>query len=399
MHSRNKYSKKLELYALKPLIKVLTGMRRVGKSTLLKFHGKTLRAKFPSAVVLEIDKESMEWDHIRTGKDLYEFVIAEIEGKSGPFVLMVDEVQDIEDWERGVASLFNRGDVDVYLTGSNARVFSTELSTRLSGRHIEIPVHPLVYPEFLEFSGLLDGDEAWGRFLLQGGMPGIHAISKEDKVVFEYLGAVADTVVLKDVIQRHAIRNPRLLQRLLHFALDTSGSPLSAKRIADYLKSQNIRCSVDTILEYLAFFVDARVVSRISRHDLRGKKVLEVHEKYYAADHGLRNAILGHRAQDIGIQLETIVCNHLLATGHKVEVGRWDAYEVDFVATQNGMRTDIQVAYLLSDGKTLEREIRPLRAIGDNYPRLLLSMDTHFREDHEGIRWMNVREFTKSFAV
>jgi predicted AAA+ superfamily ATPase len=271
----------LELYALKPLIKVLTGMRRVGKSTLLKFHGKTLRAKFPSAVVLEIDKESMEWDHIRTGKDLYEFVIAEIEGKSGPFVLMVDEVQDIEDWERGVASLFNRGDVDVYLTGSNARVFSTELSTRLSGRHIEIPVHPLVYPEFLEFSGLLDGDEAWGRFLLQGGMPGIHAISKEDKVVFEYLGAVADTVVLKDVIQRHAIRNPRLLQRLLHFALDTSGSPLSAKRIADYLKSQNIRCSVDTILEYLAFFVDARVVSRISRHDLRGKKVLEVHEKYY----------------------------------------------------------------------------------------------------------------------
>ena len=384
---------------MKPLIKVLTGMRRVGKSTLLKFHGKTLRAKFPSAVVLEIDKESMEWDHIRTGKDLYEFVIAEIEGKSGPFVLMVDEVQDIEDWERGVASLFNRGDVDIYLTGSNARVFSSELSTRLSGRHIEIPIHPLVYPEFLEFSGLVDANEAWGRFLLQGGMPGIHAISKEDKVVFEYLGAVADTVVLKDVIQRHAIRNPRLLQRLLHFALDTSGSPLSAKRIADYLKSQNIRCSVDTILEYLAFFVDARVVSRFSRHDLRGKRVLEVHEKYYAADHGLRNAILGHRAQDIGIQLETIVCNHLLATGHKVEVGRWDAYEVDFVATKDGLRTDIQVAYLLADEKTLEREIRPLRAIGDNYPRLILSMDTHFREDHEGIRWMNVRKFTQEFGI
>ena len=160
----------------------------------------------------------MVWDHIQTGKDLYEYVIGEIEGKSGPFVLMVDEVQDIEDWERGVASLFNRGDVDIYLTGSNARVFSSELSTRLSGRHIEIPIHPLVYPEFLEFSGLVDADEAWGRFLLQGGMPGIHAISKEDKVVFEYLTAVADTVVLKDVIQSNAIRNQRLLQRLLHFA-------------------------------------------------------------------------------------------------------------------------------------------------------------------------------------
>jgi predicted AAA+ superfamily ATPase len=399
VYSRRKYSEKLDLYAFKPLIKVLTGMRRVGKSTLLKSHAEALRKNLSSARILAIDKESMEWDHLRTGKELHEFAIANFEGQRGPYVLMVDEVQDIEDWERGIASLFNRADVDIYITGSNARVFSSELSTRLSGRHVEIPVHPLVYPEFLDFSDLSDGDEAWGRFLRQGGMPGIHAISREDKVVLEYLASVADTVVLKDVIQRHAIRNPRLLQRLLHFALDTSGSPLSAKRIADYLKSQNIRCSVDTILEYLAFFVDARVLSRLSRHDLRGKRVLEVHEKYYSADHGLRNAMLGHRAQDIGIQLETIVCNHLLATGHKVEVGRWDAYEVDFVATKDGLRTDIQVAYLLSDEKTLEREIRPLRAIGDNYPRMLLSMDSYFREDHEGILWMNIREFVRTFAL
>jgi len=381
------------------LIKVLTGMRRVGKSTLLKLHAEGLRKKFPSAEILEIDKESMDWDHIQTGKELYEFTVAKFQDKKGPLVVMVDEVQDIEDWERGVASLFNKGNVDIYLTGSNAKVFSSELSTRLSGRHIEIPVHPLVYSEFLQFSGLPEGEDAWGRFLRQGGMPGIHSISKDDEAIFAYLGAVADTVVLKDVIQRHSIRNPRLLQRLLQFVLDTSGSPLSAKRIADYLKSQNTRCSVDTILEYLAFFVDARVVDRVCRHDLRGKRVLEVHEKYYAADHGLRNAILGHRVQDIGIQLETIVCNHLLATGHKVEVGRWDAYEVDFVATKGGVRTDIQVAYLLADEKTLERELRPLRAIGDNYPRLVLSMDSHFREDHEGIRWMNVRKFTQEFGI
>ena len=374
-------------------------MRRVGKSTLLKLNAEGLRKKFPSAEILEIDKESMDWDHIQTGKELYEFTVAKFQDKKGPLVVMVDEVQDIEDWERGVASLFNKGNVDIYLTGSNAKVFSSELSTRLSGRHIEIPVHPLVYSEFLQFSGLPDGEDAWGRFLRQGGMPGIHSISKDDEAIFAYLGAVADTVVLKDVIQRHSIRNPRLLQRLLQFVLDTSGSPLSAKRIADYLKSQNTRCSVDTILEYLAFFVDARVVDRVCRHDLRGKRVLEVHEKYYAADHGLRNAILGHRVQDIGIQLETIVCNHLLATGHKVEVGRWDAYEVDFVATKGGVRTDIQVAYLLADEKTLERELRPLRAIGDNYPRLILSMDSHFREDHEGIRWMNVRKFTQEFGI
>jgi predicted AAA+ superfamily ATPase len=399
VYSRNKYSERLELYAFKPLIKVLTGMRRVGKSTLLRLHAEGLRKKFPSAEILEIDKESMDWDHIQTGKELYEFTVAKFQDKKGPLVVMVDEVQDIEDWERGVASLFNKGNVDIYLTGSNAKVFSSELSTRLSGRHIEIPVHPLVYSEFLQFSGLPDGEDAWGRFLRQGGMPGIHSISKDDEAIFAYLGAVADTVVLKDVIQRHSIRNPRLLQRLLQFVLDTSGSPLSAKRIADYLKSQNTRCSVDTILEYLAFFVDARVVDRVCRHDLRGKRVLEVHEKYYAADHGLRNAILGHRVQDIGIQLETIVCNHLLATGHKVEVGRWDAYEVDFVATKGGVRTDIQVTYLLADEKTLERELRPLRAIGDNYPRLVLSMDSHFREDHEGIRWMNVRKFTQEFGI
>lgn len=399
MYSRRKYSEKLELYAFKPLVKVLTGMRRVGKSTLLKSHSEALRKQFPSAEILVIDKESMNWDHIRTGKDLHEFATGFFHAKAGPYVLMVDEVQDIEDWDRGVASLFNRGDVDIYLTGSNARFFSSELSTRLSGRHLEIPVHPLIYPEFLQFSGMQEGFESWERFLRQGGMPGIHAISMDDRVVLEYLGAIADTVVLKDVIQRHAIRSPRLLQRLLHFALDTSGSPLSAKRIADYLKSQNIRCSVDTILEYLAFFVDARVVNRIARHDLRGKRVLEVHEKYYAADHGLRNAILGSRAQDIGIQLETILCNHLLATGHKVEVGRWDNYEVDFVATKDGLRTDIQVAYMLSDEKTLERELRPLRSIGDNYPRWILSMDAHFRGDHEGIQWMNIREFVGSFSL
>ncbi|MFM8717078.1 MAG: ATP-binding protein [Spartobacteria bacterium] len=378
---------------------MLTGMRRVGKSTLLRSHAGALRRMFPAVEILVVDKESLDWDHIRTGKELHEFACGFFQGKSGPYVLMVDEVQDIEEWDRGVASLFNRGDVDIYITGSNARVFSSELSTRLSGRHIEIPVHPLVYPEFLEFSGLPDGEVAWGKFFRQGGMPGIHAISSDDKVVFEYLGSVADTVVLKDVIQRHAIRNPRLLQKLLHFALDTSGSPLSAKRIADYLKSQNIRCSVDTILEYLEFFVDARVLGRLSRHDLRGKRVLEVHEKYYAADHGLRNAILGHRAQDIGIQLETMICNHLLATGHKVEVGRWDAYEVDFVASKGGMRTDIQVAYLLADEKSLKRELRPLWSIGDNYPRMLLSMDENFREDHEGIRSLNIKEFIRTFGL
>jgi hypothetical protein len=399
VHSRNFYLQKLEAYAFKPLIKVLTGMRRVGKSTLLKTHARNLLAKHPQATILEIDKESMEWDAIRTGNDLHDSAIKEFHGKPTPHVVMVDEVQDIEDWERGAASLFNRGDIDIYLTGSNARVFSSELSTRLSGRHLEIPVHPLVYPEFLQFTGMPDGEEAWGRFIRQGGMPGIHAISSDDKIVFEYLAAVADTAVLKDVIHRHQIRNPRLLQRLLHFALDTSGSPLSAKRIADYLKSQNIRCSVDTILEYLEFFVDARVLSRVCKHDLRGKRVLEVHEKYYAADHGLRNAILGPRAQDIGIQLETLICNHLLATGHRVEVGRWNDYEIDFVATKDGRRTDIQVSYLLADEKTLQRELRPLRIIGDNYPRLLLSMDHHFREDHEGIQWINIREFTKSFGL
>ncbi len=396
MHSRNKYTDWLNRFAFKPVIKVLTGMRRVGKSTLLRLQAEELRRSNAEVTILEIDKESMDWDRIRTGEDLHELAKVTFAGRPGPCVLMVDEVQEIADWERAVASILKSGKADIYVTGSNARVFSTELSDRLSGRHVEMPVHPLTYPEFLEFSGGQESPELFARFLRHGGMPGLHAISTEDVTVFDYLRAVGDTVVLKDVVSRHEVRNVRLLGSLLRFVLDTSGSPLSAKRIADYLKSQNIRTSVDTVLEYLEYFVDARVLHRIRRHDLRGRKILEVNDNFYAADGGLRNAILGHRAQDIGIQLENAVCNHLLAGGFSVEVGRWGDYEIDFVATKDSARTYIQVAYLLPEPETLERELRPLRAIDDQYPRLLLTMDQQFREDHEGVRWQNIREFLRS---
>ena len=393
MHSRKKYIAWLDQFAFKPVIKVITGMRRVGKSTLLRLQADAIRARDPKIPILTVDKESMDWDQVRTGEDLHRLVKSEF--AAGPGVLMLDEVQEISGWERAVASLMKNGKADIYVTGSNARVFSSELSSRLSGRHVELAVHPLTYAEFLEFSGELDSGDAFARFLRHGGMPGLHAISREDATVFDYLRAIGDTVVLKDVVTRHQIRNVRLLGSLLRFVLDTSGSPLSAKRIADYLKSQNIRTSVDTVLEYLGHFVDARVLHRIRRHDLRGRRILEVNEKFFAADGGLRNAILGHRVQDIGIQLETAVCNHLLAGGFSVEVGRWGDYEVDFVATKDSSRTYIQVAYLVPTPETLERELRPLRAINDNHPRLLLSMDENFREDHDGIRWRNIRDFLR----
>ena len=370
-------------------------MRRVGKSTLLQLQAESIRARDPHVPILVIDKESMDWDQVRTGEDLHHRVKAEFGGRPG--VLMLDEVQEISGWERAVASLLKSASADIYVTGSNARVFSSELSDRLSGRHVELSVHPLTYAEFLEFSGEGDAREPFARFLRHGGMPGLHAISREDTMVFDYLRAIGDTVVLKDVVTRHQIRNVRLLGSLLRFVLDTSGSPLSAKRIADYLKSQNIRTSVDTVLDYLGYFVDARVLHRVRRHDLRGRRILEINDKYFAADVGLRNAILGHRGQDIGIQLETAVCNHLLAGGFSVEVGRWGEYEVDFVATREAARLYVQVAYLLPTAETLERELRPLRAVDDHHPRLLLSMDENFRPDHDGIRWCNVRDFLREF--
>ena len=393
VHSRRKYLDWLDLFAFKPVIKVITGMRRVGKSTLLRLQAEALRRRDARIPILVIDKESMDWDHVRTGEDLHRLAKAEFSGRPG--VLMLDEVQEITGWERAVASLSKTGAADVYVTGSNARVFSSELSDRLSGRHVELAVHPLRYSEFLDFAAEGDSVQAFARFVRQGGLPGLHAISRDDAAVFDYLRAIGDTVVLKDVVTRHQIRNARLLGNLLRFVLDTSGSPFSAKRIADYLKAQHIRTSVDTVLEYLGYFVDARVLHRIRRHDLRGRKILEVNDKFFAADGGLRNAILGHRAQDIGIQLETAVCNHLLAGGFSVEVGRWGDYEIDFVATKDAERIYVQAAYLLPTAETLERELRPLRAISDNHPRLLLSMDENFREDHEGIRWRNVRNFLR----
>ena len=203
-------------------------MRRVGKSTLLRLQCESLRRRNSEITLLEIDKESMDWDNIRTGVELHELAKITFEGKQGPCVLMVDEVQEIEGWERAVASILKSGKADIYVTGSNARVFSTELSDRLSGRHVEMSVHPLTYAEFLEFASETDSDAVFARFLRHGGMPGLHAISTEDATVFDYLRAIADTVVLKDVISRHEVRNVRLLSNLLRFVLDTSGSPLSA---------------------------------------------------------------------------------------------------------------------------------------------------------------------------
>ena len=256
----------------------------MGKSTLLQLQAESIRARDPHVPILVIDKESMDWDQVRTGEDLHHRVKAEFGGRPG--VLMLDEVQEISGWERAVASLLKSASADIYVTGSNARVFSSELSDRLSGRHVELSVHPLTYAEFLEFSGEGDAREPFARFLRHGGMPGLHAISREDTMVFDYLRAIGDTVVLKDVVTRHQIRNVRLLGSLLRFVLDTSGSPLSAKRIADYLKSQNIRTSVDTVLDYLGYFVDARVLHRVRRHDLRGRRILEINDKYFAADDG-----------------------------------------------------------------------------------------------------------------
>ncbi len=393
VHKRNKYTPVLERFSFKPLIKILTGMRRVGKSTLLRLWAGDLKKAHPRMTLLEVDKEKMEWDHVRTGADLHREVKRRFSKATGKKVLMVDEVQEIQDWERAVASLLKEGGVDIYLTGSNARVFSGELATALTGRYVEVPVHPLTYPEFLEFSGDKEGDTSFARFLRHGGMPGIHALAREDVAVFDYLSAIGNTVVLKDVVSRHAIRNVRLLENVLRFVLDTSGSPVSSKRISDYLRSQQIKTSADTILEYLQYFEDARVLHRVRRHDLRGRKILETHEKYYAADAGIRNAILGFRDQDIGIQLEAVVYLHLRANGYRVEVGRWGEREIDFVATREGRRIYIQVAYLLGEKSTLERELQSLRMIGDGYPRLILSLDTHFREDHEGVRWQNLRKF------
>jgi len=306
-------------------------------------------------------------------------------------------VQEIDGWERAVNSVLAEGLADVVVTGSNAHLLSAELATLLTGRYVEIPVFPLAFSEFMAFRHAASdsGDRlaTFRQFLRYGGLPGLHVLPMLDDHVFPYLNAILNTILLKDVVKRHAIRDVGHLERILAFAFDNCGSLVSARSIAAYLKSQHERVTPDTVISYLSHLCDAFLLFRPDRFEIKGKKHLELQAKYYLGDLGLRHALFGYRDADIGGVLENVVYLELRRRGYQVKVGVLDRAEIDFVAERHGERLYVQVAYLLTGAETIVREFGNLEKIPDHFPKLVLSMDDVGPDQRNGIRRQHVVDF------
>lgn len=402
LYERNFYLDKIESYFDKPVIKVITGLRRVGKSVILRQLVERLKKKgVPEKSIVYIDKESLDFEAIATYKDLNKFALQYPLKQNSRRYLIVDEIQDILEWEKAIASLFGKGDTEILITGSNAGLFSSELATKLSGRYIEISVHSLNFSEFLLFRGhdRLSDEKEFYNYIQFGGLPGIHAFDLNDNQVFQYIHAIYNTVLLKDIIIRNSVRNISLLENMGKYVFEGVGSTFSAKSIADYLKSQKLKIGVETVQNYLEYFKNALILKQCSRYDIKGKRTLEISEKYYVSDLGLRSAIIGWREGDINAVLENIVYNELLRRGYEIFVGKINGFEIDFIATRVREKCYIQVAYLLESKKTIDRELRPLKLVNDNYTKVIISMDKFIGKDFEGIRRINMIDFCMGESI
>ena len=395
MIERTRYFNKIEPFIGKPMIKVISGLRRCGKSTFMKMLIDHLIKKGTAeSNIIYISMELMEFEFINDYKALYKHVKNVLPKNSKKKYLFVDEIQEIPGWEKAVNSIYAENLADIYITGSNSRLFSSEFATLLTGRYIEIPMFTLGFNEFLQFRGTgKEKEKEFELYLKYGGLPGIHNLDFEDEIVFQYINSIFNTILLKDIVARYSIRDISLLEKITAFVFDNCGSITSSKKIADYLKSQHIKTGVDTVQNYISYLRDAHLVYKMGRFDLKGKRHLELHEKYYTSDVGIRHSVLGYKKNDIAGLLENIVYLELLRRGFTVSVGKFDDLEVDFVASRNDEMIYLQVTYLIASKDVEDREFKPLEKINDNYPKMVLSMDTIWGTNRNGIVRRNIIDF------
>ena len=387
------YFNKIEPYINTGLIKVLTGQRRVGKSYILWQVMDEIRKRSPSASIIYINKEDYQYERIRDHRDLMDYLgqYRAEEGKKQ--YLFIDEVQDIDHFEVALRSLLSVDDWDIYITGSNSTLLSGELATYLSGRTIQISIHALLYPEFLRFHQLEENSESFLKYIRWGGMPHLINLPKEDAIIYEYLKNIHNTIILRDIVARFNIRNVSFLQDLINYLADITGSILSAKRISDYLKSQRINLTPKLVLEYLSYLESVYLIKRTKRAEVEGRKIFEIGDKFYFEDLGMRHAIVPFQQKDIGKVLENLIYHHLITYGYNVFVGKQGNKEIDFIAINGETKIYIQVAYLIPDEKTHEREFGDLLSIPDNCRKMVISMDEQATGNYKGIEHRSIRSF------
>lgn len=369
------YTEKIAPFIDKQLIKVLTGQRRVGKSYIMKQLIDEIRKRNPDNNIIYIDKEQLSATTIKDHISLYEYVETNLTHERQNY-LFIDEVQEIDNFQLCLRSLLSENKCDIYCTGSNAKILSGELATHLAGRYIEIHIHSLSYAEYLEFNGLENSDESLMAYLTLGGMPYTHHLDKKKDIIYEYLYNVYSSILLKDVVARESIRNVSFLENLVHYVADNVGSLFSANNISKYLKSQHIQIPTQTILSYLRALCNSFFIYKVNRTEVVGMKIFEIGEKYYFEDLGIRNAVIGiNMHTDINKLLENVVYIELLRHGYKVSVGKYGDKEIDFIAERNGERIYLQVAYMIYDEQTRQREFNILKEINDNFPKYVVTMD------------------------
>ena len=391
------YFDKIEPFIGTGLIKVLTGQRRVGKSYVLLQVIDEIRKRDTKAHIIYINKEDYLFESIKTHVHLMDYLNSH-RNKALNHYLFIDEIQEITDFELALRSLLAKDGWDIYITGSNSSLLSGELASFLSGRYIQIPIHALSYPEFLKFHQLDESAVSFLKYIRWGGMPHLINLPPEDAVIFEYLKNIHNTIILRDIITRYNIRNVKFLQDLISYLADITGSILSAKRISDYLKSQQINITPRLVLEYLVFLESVYLIDRVKRMEVEGKKIFEIGEKFFFEDLGMRHATIPFQQKDIGKVLENLVYHHLVVNGNQVFVGKNGDKEIDFVAIKGETKTYIQVAYLIPDEKTHQREFGNLLSIPDNCAKIVVSMDETATGNYKGIEHISIRNFLMTQA-
>ena len=392
--TRQHYADIVDSWIGKGNIIALVGSRRVGKSYILKDFIQR-HSRDENSNIIYVDKEKKNFKSIKNKDDLDTWIEERfVPGKHN--YILIDEVQEIESFEDSVCSWYSEDDTDVLITGSNSDLLSGELATRLSGRHVEIRVHPLTYMEFLQFHNLPDSDESLMTYLNYGGLPGLRTVGLDNEdQVWAYLASVFNTIMLKDIIERYDIRNIPFLNNLIAFYADTTGKLTSANSISKYMKSQNENVSSNLILLYRSFYSEAFLIDVVSRYDIHGKKIFESNEKIYWDDIGLRN-LKASGGMDSYIEkvIENAVYKQLSFLGYDIKVGVLNAGEVDFVCTKSGQTIYVQASYIIAEDTTRKREFGPLEKIRDNYPKYVISATPYLTQRNEnGIIHLSLRKF------
>ena len=395
MKNRNSYLNQLIKLKDKSIIKIITGIRRVGKSTLLQlFYNYLLKNGVLSEQIIKINFESIEFDNIKTYKELYNYVKERI--SLNKTYLLLDEIQMVVSFEKAINSFMVDFDIDIYITGSNGYLLSSELSTLLSGRYVEIKMLPLSFKEYLYFNNYSkEGDinHYFNEYIEYGGLPAITEMKTYPETITQFLEGIFNTILIKDVALRNEIRDISLLESVIRFIVSNIGSFISTKKIANYLTSNGRKAVSETIDNYLKMLENAFIIYRVKRYDIKGKLYLKTLEKFYVVDTGLKNQITGFRNDDYGFILENIIYFELLRRGFYVSIGKVGTLEVDFIATNKNKKIYYQVSTTIQNDETKKRELSPFENINDNYEKVILTMDKTFIKDYNGIKNINIIDF------